>query len=117
MLMMVLASAGTGIALCEAICVPAAAPAHHTPQGVTHAHGAHASEPASAVAAESGCKTLAQISLLRRRETASPALHQFAVAPLASTCFHNPAVARDQETAARADHPAPPGVFPVPLRV
>ena len=71
MLMMVLASAGASVAFCEAICASAEAPAHHAPQAAAHphAHAAQSSAPTSAMESGSGCKTLAQVSLLRRRNT------------------------------------------------
>ena len=82
-MMMVLASAGTSLALCEAICGSAEAPAHHASQVAIHAHGhtTQPSAPASAMERGSGCKTLAQVSLMRRRSTLG-AQSQSASAPV-----------------------------------
>jgi len=73
MLIMVLASAGTSLAFCEVMCVPAEAPSHHALQLAVHAHahGAQSSAPTSTMEKGWGCKTLAQVSLLRRRSTLS----------------------------------------------
>ncbi len=121
MLMMVLASAGTSVAFCEAICVPAQTPAHHAAQVAVHAH-AHAAQPsapASAVENGSGCKTLAQVSLLRRRSTLS-AQGQSASAPAPDDFSHFCEAALDFARASRLEdrHGPPVALSPVvPLRV
>lgn len=121
MLMMVLASAGTSLAFCEVICASAEAPAHHAPQMAVHAH-AHAagpSVPASAMEKGSGCKSLAQVSLMRRRSTLGAQSQSASVPPPESLNRFREAVADFALLLSFADRHGPP-IAPspvVPLRV
>ena len=121
MLMMVLASAGASLTFCEAICGSATAPAHHARHVAAHAHAhaAQAAAPTSTIGSGSGCKTLAQVSLLRRRSTLSAQGQSASAPPPESLSCFREAVADFAPVPGFADRHGPP-VAPsavVPLRV
>ena len=121
MLMTVLASAGASLTFCEAICGSATAPAHHARHVAAHAHAhaAQATSPASTLQSGSGCKTLAQVSLLRRRSTVEAQSQSASAPPPESLSHFREAVADFALLLSFADRHGPP-VAPspvVPLRV
>jgi len=127
-LILVLAGTGPSLAFCQTLCAPAEAPAHHSGGAVDHhgnaagnaaGHAAHSSVPVSTMESGAGCETLAQISLLRRRETMSATEHEFGVAPPDSQDGVRSAPARRDLGALLSDHhdPPAPAFLAAPLRI